>query len=250
MKRQTVIDYFSFIILTIAVMVVVALFSALQCYFDINNTLHVSNDVSCDNITIVIDPGHGGLDGGAVGINGSVEKVLNLAISEYLYDLFALTDIDVVMTRKEDILLYNENQSSRKKFFDLKNRMEFCNSYEKPIFISIHQNKFPVEKYKGLQVYYSGNNDESKNLAKNIQINTHRYLQNDNNRNIKEAGRNIFLLDRLDCPAVLIECGFLSNSYEEKMLSDKNYQRKLAFIFFSSIIEYLQKTEQGFKNEV
>ncbi len=190
------------------------------------------------NFAVVIDPGHGGEDGGAVGVNGSVEKDINISISQKLYRFInVFTDVKCFMTRYTDKLLYKSGQENRKKFYDLKNRVEIINSYENPVVISIHQNKFPVSKYKGLQVYYSPNNKMSAIFAKNIQEKSKVYLSPENTREIKKAGNNIYLMKNLNCPAILIECGFLSNPHEEKLLLDKDYQRKIAFVVFSSFFE-------------
>ena len=96
-------------------------------------------------------------------------------------------------------------------------------------------------------MWYSANNDDSRTVADIIQSNTFKYIQHNNNRKIKQAGRNIFLLDRLDCPAVLVDCGFLSNSEEEKLLSDSAYQRDIAFVIFSSLMDFLSSRELNMK---
>jgi N-acetylmuramoyl-L-alanine amidase len=126
-----------------------------------------------------------------------------------------------------------------KKSADIRNRIEIGNAQENNVFISIHQNKFPIEKYSGLQVYYSANNENSELLAQTIQANNALYIQPKNTRQIKKAGRNILLLHKLRCPAVLVECGFLSNANEEKLLSTSEHQNKLAFLIFSSVIQNL-----------
>ena len=241
MKRQTLLEYSKVIAVSLSICGITALFSIAQFY--IENTDSVANQISREEerVVVVIDPGHGGEDGGAVGTHGSLEKDLNLAIAAELADMLSMTDIENTLTRSTDTLLYKEGQENRKKFFDLKNRVDIAKQYDNPIFVSIHQNKFPLEKYHGLQVYYSANNSESSSIAEAVQSNCLQYLQKDNTRKIKEAGRNIYVLRNLDCPAVLVECGFLSNSNEEQMLCDKEYQRKLAFIIFKSIVEYTAK---------
>ena len=107
------------------------------------------------------------------------------------------------------------------------------------LFISIHMNAFPQSQYSGLQVYYSPNHPASQQLARDIQELTKSALQPENNRSIKAAGENIFLLDRLTCPAVLVECGFLSNGEECEALADENYQRQLALVIALSILQNL-----------
>ena len=208
----------------------------------------VSQNVDISEFTIVIDAGHGGEDGGAVGVSGALEKDINLSISYKLFNLLSMCGVNCEMTRKDDRLLYFDGQSNSKKYHDVRNRATFVNNFDKPIFVSIHQNKFPIAKYNGLQVYYSGNNSDSEILAELIQSTTKTYLQNENNRKIKESGGSIYLMKNLDCPAVLVECGFMSNPDEERLLTKEEYQSKLAFVIFSSIMDYLSEINE--KGEV
>ena len=120
-----------------------------------------------EKITVIIDPGHGGLDGGASTEDGVLEKHLNLAVANKLKALFECAGVDVVMTRYSDVMLASPD-SDHKKRDDLNARLHIAEDYENCIFISIHMNKFPVEKYSGMQVYYSGNNSESADLARDI----------------------------------------------------------------------------------
>lgn len=190
-------------------------------------------------VLVVLDAGHGGRDGGAVSKSGVVEKDLNLAVSDVLYDLFTLCGADTVMTRTGDSLVCDESDPALKgklKLTDLKNRLTVAQSYPKAIFVSIHMNNFPIEKYNGLQVYFSPNNEASLNLAQTVQDNVKSALQPDNDRKVKAAGSNIFLLDRITTPAILIECGFLSNASEMQKLTDKTYQAQLALVIADSIL--------------
>ena len=244
MKRQTFVRYSQMIMFCLVVAFATAVFYILQCVVESKTEPVLSGRSMPNNVTIVIDAGHGGEDGGAVGVTGVLEKDINFAISKYLYEFFSLTDIETVMTRKDDNLLYEAGQESRKKFNDLNNRVKFCSLFDFPVLISIHQNKFPIEKYKGLQVWYSGKNDGSKLLADIIQNKTVEFIQHDNNRKTKQAGKNIFVLDRVDCPAVLVECGFLSNFEEEKCLNDAQYQKEIAFVIFSSVMDYLMSFDK------
>lgn len=192
---------------------------------------------------IVIDAGHGGEDGGAVGKNGVYEKELNLLISEDLCDMLRTAGFEVVMTRESDVMLYDRNvdYKGRKKMLDLAARVKIAESTESCIFISIHMNAFPQEQYRGLQVYYSKNNEASSLLAENIQSSVSSYLQKDNTRKIKSASNNIYLLDRINSPAVLVECGFLSNSEECALLCEKEYRQKLTFSLFYGISSFLSE---------
>ena len=191
-------------------------------------------------VNFIIDPGHGGEDGGA-NANGVTEKDINLAISSYLYHYLCLSKHNTHMTRNDDRLLYNAGEENRKKYHDLKNRVEFTSSFDNAVFISIHQNKFEIPKYKGLQVYYSPNNSLSESLAKRVQDNTKLFIDTQNNREIKKADNKIRVLNSLKVPAVLVECGFLSNSEEAARLSDTEYQKKLAFVIFISALQFFEE---------
>ena len=194
-------------------------------------------------VAVVIDPGHGGEDGGCIGGDGTLEKELNLSVATKVYDILTLAGIKCELTRKDDIMLYDaysdlNDYSGVKKTYDLKNRVRLAKESECTLFVSIHMNKFPISKYKGLQVYYSPNNDGSESIARLVKENNHLYLQKDNERDIKSAGTNIFILNRLEIPAVLIECGFLSNAEEAELLCDEVYRNKLALVIATSLIKY------------
>lgn len=186
---------------------------------------------------IVIDPGHGGEDPGAV-IGDVKEKDINLSVSKRLGELFQSSGYNVIYTRTEDRMLYNQGEENRKKFFDLQNRVNIASSFENAIFISVHVNRFSVEKYSGLQVFYTQNSKNSEKLAKHIQ-NRIAALQPTNNRKAKDSGSGIYLLDKYAGTAVLIECGFISNETERKKLCDEEYQNKLALNIFVSVSEYI-----------
>lgn len=196
-----------------------------------------------DRKRLVIDPGHGGEDGGTVGVNGILEKDLNLSLSEGLGEILRFSGYEVVQTRKEDKMLYdrNVNYQGRKKMLDLKGRLEIAQAVEPDLFIGIHMNAFPEQKYSGLSVYYSKNCPESKTAADIIRTEVKNNLQPDNNREIKAANSNIYILDRIGCPAVLIECGFLSNPEECEKLSSYDYRRKLSLVFYSSLVSFLEE---------
>ncbi len=252
LTKQAYLCYFKCILSVILFTVIVIVFALIQysSYEKKNISGFNTESYSESPITIIIDAGHGGRDSGAVGLGGSLEKDINLAISQYIGKLFELTNLDIQLTRRDDALLYKEGQESRKKFYDLYNRIEFSKQFARPVFVSIHQNKFPSEKYKGLQVYYSKNHDDSKKIAMLIQDKTKLYLQKDNNRKIKEAGKNIFLLKNIQCPALLVECGFLSNKEDEKNLNDEEYKKKIAFIIFSALLDYVTEENVRMNNEV
>ena len=198
--------------------------------------------VANSNITIVLDAGHGGEDGGAQG-NGLIEKDLNLDITLRVATLLRKQGVNVVLTRETDVLLYDKNSDyeGKKKYQDVRKRLEIANSCENPVLVSIHMNYFSQTKYSGLQVWYSKNDSRSKILANLIQSNVKSTLQENNTRAIKEATSSIFLLHNATFPAVLIECGFLSNPDEAHALGDANYRQDLANTIFHSIMTYISQ---------
>ncbi len=204
---------------------------------------------AADNIPykniIIIDAGHGGEDPGAVGVNGSYEKDLNLAIALEIGKIFEEKGYIVVYTRTDDRLLYTEEENIKgiRKISDLKNRCKVAERYPESIFISIHMNSFGSAKYSGLQVYYSESNDESRALADSIQNKVATDLQPENKRVIK-PGSDMYVLKNISNVAVLIECGFLTNEKECEKLSEKEYQKELSFSIVCGIIEYMNKTNE------
>ena len=207
---------------------------------ELNDTEDQSDSAPLYGTVVVIDAGPGGEDGGTVGVNGVFEKDINLSVALALDKALKDMGITTRLTRTDDVLLYdrNTNYKGQKKAQDLAARRKIAEEYENAIFVSIHMNSFPEEKYNGLQVYYSKNDENSVILAQKIQSTVAKELQPNNSRQCK-SGNNIYLLERLNCPAVLIECGFLSNKEECELLSDKIYQQELASLLASSISEYL-----------
>lgn len=187
--------------------------------------------------TVIIDAGHGGRDGGAVADDGTQEKVLNLSVAKKLADMLLLSDVHVVMTRSEDVELALPT-SDHKKRDDLNARLAMTEAYENAILVSIHMNKFPIARYNGLQVYYSSNHEGSLTLAEQIQ-NGALSLNGENDRAVKAAGDSIYLLSHAKIPAVLVECGFLSNPEELALLKTEDYQQKLVMSIYASIMRYL-----------
>ncbi len=206
--------------------------------FRFENTPSSGAVSSNEKITVVIDPGHGGRDGGAVGDDGTLEKDLNLAVALKLKSILESANVHVVMTRETDIEFASPD-SPHKKADDLKARLQLAQDQKNAIFVSIHMNKFPIEKYRGLQVYYSENHIESLTLAQIIQNATQNALQNTEDRKVKSAGDSIYLMSHLEIPAVLVECGFLSNTEERDLLKSESYQKKLALCISAAILEYI-----------
>ncbi len=183
---------------------------------------------------VVIDAGHGGRDGGATGTTGVLEKQLNLEISEKLCALLKICGYNVVMTRTEDIMLSSSDGLGSAKMQDLKARLEISSKYPDELTVSIHCNKFPSEKCKGLQVYYS-DSDAAKNAADSVQSSVKTLLQKENHRVTKKADSSIYLLYRAQAPSILIECGFLSNPEDCENLSSHEYQKALALCILNGM---------------
>jgi N-acetylmuramoyl-L-alanine amidase len=197
-----------------------------------------------NQITYVIDAGHGGEDGGAVADDGTLEKELNLELSKALCLIFELNGNNVRMTRETDTLLYDhyndlENYKGKKKIYDLKNRVKITEEYENPVYIGIHMNKFHNPKYGGMQIYYSKNDANGVILADNVQKNYETYIKNANKRAIKAADSSIYVLNNLSCPAILVECGFLSNPNDVVNLKTEEYRRSLCLVIATSTLSTL-----------
>ncbi len=195
-----------------------------------------------DEKLVIVDAGHGGEDCGAIGVSGVYEKDLNLQIALLVGEELQRKGYTVVYTRTEDKMLYRSDQNIKgiRKISDLKNRCEIAARYDKALFLSIHMNSFAQEKYSGLQVYSSSNNEKSRPIAESIQNKVRCDLQPSNNRKVKD-GKGIYVLENISNPAVLVECGFLSNKDECEKLSEKEYQKQLSFSIVCGIIEYIEK---------
>lgn len=189
---------------------------------------------------IVLDPGHGGMDGGAVGKQNIVEKDINLAIALKLKTLLEISGFEVYMTRSEDVSIHDPGVSGTKaqKTSDMHNRLKLIEEHPHALFVSIHQNKFQESKYHGAQIFYSPNLPESELLADTLQKSFKELLQPDNNREHKKAGSELYLLYNAQVPAVLVECGFLSNPEEAVKLTQPVYQDQVAFTILKALLEF------------
>lgn len=194
--------------------------------------------------TVIIDAGHGGEDGGAVGADGCKEKDLNLAIALELGERLDELGYTVIYTRTDDRLLYTEEENIHgiRKISDLKNRCKIAAEHKDAIFVSIHMNTYGQSKYSGLQVYYSPKTPESKILSDCIQSEVCAQMQPENHRKTKR-GDDIYILENTDNVAILVECGFLSNPEECKKLSEKEYQKQLSFAIACGMIKYEKESE-------
>lgn len=190
--------------------------------------------------TVIVDAGHGGEDGGAVGIDGTIEKNINLDIALKLEKILKFYGFNVIMTRTEDVMTCDEGLSSmrEKKVSDIHNRFKLIEQNPEAIFVSVHQNKFSDSAQHGMQVFYSDNNEQSIVLAKSIQNSVVKTLQADNMRVVKKSGSSIYLLYHAEIPAVLAECGFISNGDEVKLLNNDGYRMKIAILIADGILKY------------
>lgn len=231
---------------TVGILVALTVMLALS----VNIVMHVFDEeifirsaagISEDKI-VILDAGHGGADSGAVGVSGVLEKDLNLKIALMMGKALEESGYIVVYTRTDDRLLLGEGEDIKgiRKISDLKNRCKVAARYPDAIFVSIHMNSYGESKYSGLQVYYSSASEDSRTLADRIQRTVREELQHDNDRKIK-AGEGIYVLENVTNPAVMVECGFLTNEAECKKLSEENYQKQLSFSIIRAIIEYIEE---------
>lgn len=190
---------------------------------------------------VVVDAGHGGTDPGKVGVDGSLEKDINLAVAERLKTYLEQDDVKVIMTRETDTGLYSETDS-RKKMADMKKRCGIIEESGADLVVSIHQNSYHEESVSGGQVFYYRDSSKGKALAEILQ-DRFDYVLGDQNRRLPKANGNYYLLLHVKCPIVIVECGFLSNRKEAALLNSGEYQDKLAYTIHMGIMEYLNKKQ-------
>lgn len=185
--------------------------------------------VSGKTISYIIDAGHGIPDGGAVGADGTTEQELNLSIALKLSKQLEKSGLSSVLTRSDENSIFEEGETiHEKKVSDIKHRIKIAENYKNTPLISIHMNTFPNSSVKGIQVFYSAKNDQSTELAQKVQNALNEQFQKENPRVIKEIPSNIYLFSHIENPAIIIECGFISNKTELKLLKEEDYQEKLA----------------------
>ncbi|MBQ8868249.1 MAG: N-acetylmuramoyl-L-alanine amidase [Oscillospiraceae bacterium] len=200
--------------------------------------------------TVVLDAGHGGFDGGAVSVYGTLEKDINLSVAKKTEEFLKLFGFEVVMTRQSDEAL----SSSKKE--DMYKRLDIIKGAPDSVFVSIHQNNFSQSRYFGAQMFYGSKNlDDSRALALALQENFKTNLNPQNTREVKPAPSDLFLFKNAPQPSVLVECGFLSNYNEAKLLANEEYQNQIAFTIAQSIIQFyandmIERTYQNGSAEV
>lgn len=229
----------TFIILLILIIIILFIMQS-------NSIYSFKTFTSINNKYIIIDPGHGGRDPGALGDLKKPEKDINLSISLKLKELLEQNGFPVILTRAEDVSIHDEN-AKNKKASDLNNRKKIINENSTKLVISIHLNSFPQKKYYGAQVFYSTTFLESKQLGESIQLELKKFLDINNERQAKPIS-NVILLKNLKVPAVIVECGFLSNPNEEILLNTENYQQKIAMAIYSGAVKFLSQQPPNVNN--
>ncbi len=210
-----------------------------------NSLLSVFGSVESPQ-TVIIDAGHGGFDGGAVGADGTIEKIINLQISQKLCNILKLYGYNVIMTRSDDKSINDSEAKTvrQKKISDIHNREKIINANPNAVFISIHQNKYSDSSVNGTQVFYSANNPLSLKLAQKIQDSIVKKIQKDNYRKIKKSGTEIYLLYHSKIPSVMVECGFISNQSDLDNLKNEIYQQKIAVSIADGLINYYKEQDE------
>ncbi len=203
------------------------------------STEEASGEVSTlkEQFIVVVDAGHGGVDGGKVSVDGYLEKDINLAISLYLKEYLEAADVNVVLTRTDGNGLYEESDENKKRA-DLNKRCSIIEMADADLVVSIHQNSYTDESVSGAQVFYYEGSEEGLYLAQCIQERFDFVLGDRNVRSVK-ANSEYFLLKNVSVPIVIVECGFLSNPEEAKKLESEDYQKSVAFTIQMGVMEYL-----------
>lgn len=193
------------------------------------------------NWVLIVDAGHGGEDGGASSASGDKESSINLSIALKLESLMAFLGIETQLTRQEDKSLHSGDAQTirEKKVSDLKNRVAMVNSTSNALLISIHQNHFTDSRYYGAQVFYN-RGDISRQWGEGTQNVLRQVLNNGSDRDAKPMPDNIYLFEHIDCPSILVECGFLSNGEEASLLLTDAYQRKIALALAGAYFQEIQ----------
>ncbi|MCL2089164.1 MAG: N-acetylmuramoyl-L-alanine amidase [Oscillospiraceae bacterium] len=192
------------------------------------------------SLRIVLDAGHGGIDPGASGSSGQIEKDINLSITYKLRDFLTASGYDVILTRDGDYSMQDKEIKKSHKKSDIDNRIKIINNPANTLAVSIHQNSYESSSIWGTQTFYNGKDEDSKALAKSIQDSVTGHLQPDNHREIKPSGGRLRVVDDSVIPTVMVECGFLTNAREAALLTTDEYQSRMAFAIYAGIVGYLQ----------
>lgn len=223
-------------LLALALIISAACLAARQIYLVRPRTVARIVEAGRNRRSLILDPGHGGADGGAVSVSGKCESEINLDIALKCRELAGLFGVCAGMTRESETLDYPEEARTirEKKVWDTKTRTELVNSTENAVLISIHQNKYTTASPHGSQALYAGT-DESQALAEKLQEELAQ-VTGESKRKAAKIGESIYIMNHISCPAVLVECGFVSNAVEAKRLETPEYQLKLATVIVGTYL--------------
>ncbi len=219
---------------------IVAVFSICLVFTAVASKLPYFNmfqNTGNQQIQYIIDAGHGIPDGGAVGVDGTTEQELNLAISLKLAELLKNNKVSFKQTRLDENSIYTEGETIHaKKVSDVRQRIAIANKVPDIPFVSIHMNTYPNSNVHGIQVFYGDGNENARNIAQSLQQAFNQQIQPDNAKVIKPISKNIYLFSHIQNPSILIECGFISNGEELNKLKSEEYQENLARIIASVLM--------------
>ena len=221
-----------------------ALFGIFAAILWQGSAVNASKNLSLEQgggFVLIIDPGHGGMDGGAVSKDGTIEAQINLEIGLRMEEIAQMLGVETVMTRREDVDLHDESAGTvrQQKVSDLKNRVAKANGISGGVLVSLHQNSLPqVPSVHGAQVFY-GEAEGSQALAEAVQTALNAAV-NDRPKEVKAAGSSVYLLENAEVPAILVECGFLSNQDETALLNTQAHQTRLALTILAGALSHLQ----------
>ena len=234
MKKRTLLGWYIPIYFTVLILAIV-------CACTANRHISVGGEnIKSKRTVVVIDAGHGGVDGGATSCTGVLESAINLEIALRLDALVHLLGYDTIMTRTTDTSIHtNGNTIAQKKVSDLKERVRIINSLDDAVLISIHQNIFPESRYRGAQVFYA-KTEGSEIFAKQLQ-NSLIDTINPGSRRLAKKSSGVYLMEHIHCDGVLVECGFISNPEEEQLLLNETYQKKLCCVIAANLCDNLDR---------
>ncbi|MBQ6997122.1 MAG: N-acetylmuramoyl-L-alanine amidase [Oscillospiraceae bacterium] len=238
MRKENWVGFLPFYVLTVIIFIGIAMVGS-------RATTAITQNTPIERAhTIVIDAGHGGIDGGATSCSGVLESKLNLDIALRLEAVLQLLGFDTRMIRTTDTSVYTEgNTIASQKVSDLKERVRIVEDTPNALLVSIHQNTYPDGRYSGAQVFYGGA-DDSKSLAQTLQANLNQTLCRGSNRKSKQAN-GVYLMQNISCTGVLIECGFLTNPREEARLRSESYQKQLCCVIASTLSIFAHTQDEG-----
>lgn len=233
-KKWTIVYIFSMFVLILGFAMILRHGEAVQTSSDA--------DLCVEMPVLILDPGHGGEDGGAVSGDGTIESFINLSIALKISELAELLGYEVQMTRETDISIYDADAKTlrEKKVSDLKNRVALCEQVTNGVLISIHQNSLPsAPSVKGAQVFFN-EQQGSCELAQEVQSMLNKTINQGKTKEAKTMGSSSYLMKNITCPGILIECGFLSNAEETRSLKTDAYQLEIAVSILSAVLKYFQ----------